>query len=97
MYISSKVGPPSNPLCEVDREYTAFEADGKFYQYTRLPFGVTNGVLYFQRMIQEIILKYQLQGTYAYLDNITVVGANKEDHDQNLNALLKAAAKILCF
>ena len=21
------------PLCEVDREYTAFEADGKLYQY----------------------------------------------------------------
>ena len=27
------------------------------------------------------------------MDNITAGGANKEDHDQNLNALLKAAAK----
>ena len=81
------------PLCEIDREYTAFEADGKLYQYTRLSFGVTNVVSLFQRIIQEIIQKYKLQGTYAYLDNITVVGANKEDHDRNLNALLKAAAK----
>ena len=48
---------------------------------------------HFQRIIQEIIQKYQLQGTFAYLDNITVVGANEEDHDRNLNALLKAAAK----
>ena len=43
------------PLCEIDREYTAFEADGKLYQDTRLPFGVTNGVSHFQRIIQEII------------------------------------------
>ena len=81
------------PLCKIDWEYTAFKADGKLYQYIRLPFGVTNGVSHFQRIIQEIIQKYKLQGTYAYLDNITVVGANKEDHDQNLNTLLKAAAK----
>ena len=69
------------PLCKVDREYTVFEADGKLYQYTRLPFGITNGVSHFQRIIQEIIQKHQLQGTHAYLDNITVVGANKEDYD----------------
>ena len=48
---------------------------------------------HFQRIIQEIIQKSKLQGTYSYLDNITVVGANKEDHEWNLNALLKAAAK----
>ena len=28
-----------------------------------------------------------------FVDNITVVGANKEDHHRNLNALLTAAAK----
>ena len=81
------------PLCEIDREYTAFEADGKLYQYTRLPLCVTNRVLHFQRIIQEIIQKYKLQGTYAYLDSITLVGADRDDHDRNLNALLKAAAK----
>ena len=41
------------PLCEIDREYTAFEADGKLNQYTRLPFGVTNGVSYFQRKFKK--------------------------------------------
>ena len=48
---------------------------------------------YFQRIIQDITQKYQLQRTCAYLDNITAVGANNEDHDQKLNALFKAAAK----
>ena len=32
------------PLCPADRPFTAFKADGKLYQYTRLSFGVTKGV-----------------------------------------------------
>ena len=43
------------PLCEVDQEYTTFEADGKLYQYIRLPLGVPNKVSHFQKIIQEII------------------------------------------
>ena len=60
-------------------------------QYTRLPFGVTNGVSFFQRLVDELIEKYKLSGTFAYLDNITVSGVNKNDHDIKLNALLNAA------
>ena len=44
------------PLPPEDRPYTAFEACGKLYQYTRLPFGVTNGVSFFQRLVDELIL-----------------------------------------
>ena len=62
------------PLPPEDRPYTAFEACGKLYQYTRLPFGVTNGVSFFQRLVDELIEKYKLSGTFAYLDNITVSG-----------------------
>ena len=62
------------PLSVEDRPYTAFEAEGKLYQYTRLPFGVTNVVSFFQRIINNIIAKYDLRHTYAYLDNITVCG-----------------------
>ena len=74
-----------------DRPYTAFEACGKLYRYTRLPFGVTNGVSFFQRLVDELIEKYKLSGTFVYLDNITVSGVNKNDHDIKLNALLNAA------
>ena len=51
------------PLCPADRSYTAFEADRKLYQYTRLPFGVTNGVSLFQRIVDNLIEKYKLSGT----------------------------------
>ena len=36
------------PLPPEDCLYTAFEAYRKLYQYTRLPFGATNGVSFFQ-------------------------------------------------
>ena len=79
------------PLHAEGRPFTAFEAGGKLYQYTRLRFGVTNGVSFFQRSIDFVIEKYRLSGTYAYLDNITVCGVNNLDHDVKLKALLCAA------
>ena len=79
------------PLLVKNQPYTAFEAEGKLYQYTRLPFGVTNGVSFFQRIIDNIIAKYDLRDTYAYLGNITVCGKTMKDHNHNLKALFSAA------
>ena len=79
------------PLPSQDHPYTAFEACGKLHQHTRLPFGVTKSVSFFQQLVDELIEKYKLSGTFAYLDNVTVSGVNKSDHDIKLNALLNAA------
>ena len=68
-----------------DRPYTAFEAEGKLHQYTRLLFDVINSVSFFQRIVDHIIAKYDLRDTYAYLDNIKVCGITMKDHDHNLN------------
>ena len=51
-----------------------------------MPFGVTNGVSTFQRIIDNLIKKYKLKKTYAYLDNVTVTGRDKDEHNQNLKA-----------
>ena len=76
-----------------NRKYTVFEADGKLFQYKRMPFGVTNGVACFQRAMNDFIDNNNLPSTYAYLDNITICGKNQEDHDHNLDLFLKAAEK----
>ena len=81
------------PLKEEERHYTAFEAGGKLYQYKRLPFGVTNGVSVFQRIIDEFISRNNLKKTYAYLDDLTVTGSTLQEHDENLKALLDAAKR----
>jgi hypothetical protein len=74
-------------LLKEDKPYTAFEANGKLYQFTRLPFGPTNAVAVFQRKIDEFIIENSLQQTYAYLDNITVAGMTQTEHNFNLKKL----------
>ena len=62
------------PIDAADKQYTAFEADGGLYQFCRIPFGVTNGVAAFQRIMDQLIQYHELSGTFVYLDNITVCG-----------------------
>lgn len=77
-----------------DRPYTAFEADGKLWQYKVLSFGPTNGVACFQRQMDEFIEDNNLKDTYAYLDNITIGGVTDEEHDRNLQEFLDAAKEV---
>jgi len=81
------------PIKDEDKPYTAFESDGSLYQYTRVPFGVTNGVACFQRIMDTVIEEENLHATFAYLDNVTICGMNTEEHDRNLKRFLEAANK----
>ena len=56
------------------------------------------GVSYFQRVIDRLIEKYFLKRVYAFVDNITVSGYDKAEHDLKLKALLAASeAENLTF
>ena len=79
------------PLKIADRDYTAFEADGRLFRFTRLPFGVTNGVSVFQRIMDDLIREHALKGVFAYLDDVTICGDSVEDHDLNKLKFLEAA------
>ncbi|CAI6372729.1 unnamed protein product [Macrosiphum euphorbiae] len=78
------------PIHEEERDYTAFEAAGRLYHFRKIPFGVTNGVACFQRVMDKIISNENLNGVYAYLDDITICGKNQSEHDLNLNKFLNA-------
>lgn len=79
------------PISNEDKQYTAFEANGKLYQFCRVPFGVTNGVACFQRTIDNIIRHHKLRGVFAYVDNIVVAGKTQEEHDENLRKFQQTA------
>jgi len=55
------------PISIEERPFTAFEANGKLYQFTRIPFGVTNGVACFQRVIDSVISKEDLKGVCMHI------------------------------
>ena len=86
------------PLKDEDKPYTAFEARGNLYQFTRLPFGVTNGVACFQREMMKFVDENDLEASFPYLDNVTICGKDQEDHDDNMEHFLEAAKrKNLCY
>ncbi len=64
-----------------------------YYQFHRIPFGVTNGVACFQRIIDTFIEHEKVPDTYAYLDNVTICGHNQQEHDTNLKIFLEVAQK----
>ncbi|GFS66714.1 retrovirus-related Pol polyprotein from transposon opus [Trichonephila clavipes] len=76
-----------------ERHYTAFEACGKLYQFLRVPFGVTNVVACFQRVIDKIIEDEGLTLTYPFIDDVTVCGKDQKEHDDNLEKFMTVAKK----
>ena len=86
------------PLKDEDKPYTAFEARGNLYQFTCLPFGVTNGVACFQREMMKFVDENDLDASFPYLDNVTICGKDQEDHDANMEHFHEAAKrKNLCY
>ncbi|KAL1446069.1 hypothetical protein WDU94_006611, partial [Cyamophila willieti] len=81
------------PIIDCEKQYTAFEASGKLYHFLRVPFGVTNGVACFQRTIDRIVENEKLEGTYPYLDDVTVCGRDQNEHDENLKKFLSVVDK----
>ena len=81
------------PLREAERPYTAFEACGGLFQFTRVSFGVTNGVACFQLEMSNFVRKEMLPGVFPYFDNITICGKDQADHDANLERFLEAAKR----
>ena len=60
------------PILECGKRYTVFEAGGKLWEYNRIPVGVINGILRFQRKMNKIVEMDKSRGTFPYLDNVTV-------------------------
>ncbi|GFW54212.1 retrovirus-related Pol polyprotein from transposon opus [Trichonephila clavipes] len=81
------------PIRDSERHYTAFEACGKLYQFLHVPFGVTNGVACFQRVIDKIIEDEGLTLTYLFIDDVTVCGKDQKEHDDNLEKFMTVAKK----
>ena len=76
-----------------EQKCTAFEAAGSLYQFCWIPFGVTNGVASFQRVMDDIIKRDDLNETYVYIDNVTICGQNQAEHDLNLKEFMNTVVK----
>ena len=81
------------PLSGKDKIYTAFEADGKLWQFTRMPFGVTNRSAVFQWKMDTLVVDHELDDTFPFVGYITICGCDDDEHDENLKLFMEAAEK----
>ena len=77
-------------LVSSERKYIGFEANGKLYEFTRIPFGVKNGEAAFQQTISQFIKEQNLSNTHAYQDSVTVAGSTQLEHDHDVKAFIDA-------
>lgn len=69
------------PIKDEDKLYTALETRHDLYHFTRLPFGVTNGVACLQREMMKFAAENNLEAVFPYLDNVAVCGKHQEEHE----------------
>lgn len=77
------------PLEPREHHLTAFEANGKLYEFTHIPFGLVNAPAVFQRELSKLM--DGLPGVVHYFDDLVVGGTTKEKHDVGLDEFLDRA------
>ena len=72
------------PLDPESREITAFSTPSGHYEWLRLPMGLRNAPLTFQRMVNSLFAGVIGNGLFVYLDDLIVVSRDLESHFRNL-------------
>lgn len=76
------------PLSEADKEKTAFICPVGFYQFERMPQGISGAPATFQRVMEKTIGDMNLLEVLVYLDDIIVFGRTLEEHEERLLKVL---------
>ena len=71
---------------------TVFEADGRLWEFTCIPFGLRNSPAAFNRALRDII--GDLPGVVIYLDDVVIGGRDLDEHNHNLQTFLNRASEV---
>lgn len=74
---------------EKSREITAFQANYKFWEWNRMPFGLKNAPSTFQRLMNNVLTGLQGIQCLVYLDDIVIYGKSLMDHNIRLINVFK--------
>ena len=78
------------PLNDLSKKIVTINTHKGLFQYNRLPFGVSAAPSIFQRTIETLL--QGLSGVCLYLDDILITGKTKQEHLDNLSAVLQRLA-----
>lgn len=74
---------------EEDIPKTAFRTRYGLFEFTVLPFGLTNAPSHFQAMMNDVLRPYLDKFCVVYLDDILVYSKTPEDHLEHLDHILR--------
>ncbi|MGL5708995.1 MAG: reverse transcriptase family protein [Aeromonas sp.] len=74
---------------EEDKGKTAFEFDGRVYEWNSMVMGLKNSLRILQRMITKILENELRCGVSVYMDDIVVCGRTRVEHDEVLRRVLQ--------
>ncbi len=71
-----------------DEWKTTFRTRYSHFEYTIMPFGLTNTPAVFQHLMNDIFREYMDEFVVVYLDDILIFSKNPEDHDKHVRLVL---------
>ena len=72
-----------------DIQKTGFVVQAGFFEFTRMPVGLTNAPATFQRLMDTVLAGLKWHACLAYLDDIIVFGRTLDEHNQNLTRVFE--------
>lgn len=75
-------------MADEDKEKTAFICPLGFYQFERMPQGITGAPATFQRLMEKAVGDMNLLQVLVYLDDLIVFGRSLEEHEERLMRVL---------
>lgn len=75
-------------MADEDKEKTAFICPLGFYEFERMPQGVSGAPATFQRLMERAVGDMHLLEVIVYLDDIIVFGSTLEEHEERLLKVL---------
>ena len=87
--IDMKSGYHQVEIIEPHKESSAFTFGPLcVYEYTRMPFGMTNIRTTYQRPMEDCLVDYHLRICYVFIDDAIIFGNTYEDHLNNLRLIM---------
>ena len=81
-------------VAEKDQPKTAYITQEGLYEFTVMPFGLSNAPASFQRMMDRVFKNYKGKFVNVYLDDITVYSQTFEDHIQHLKLIFEKLREV---
>ena len=76
-------------LREEDMKKTAFTTGRGLYEFTRTPFGLITSGAVMQSIMERVLIGLNHKICLVYVDDVIIAGKTKEDHDKNLDLVLR--------